>query len=206
MQTDILRVFPRRNSYTPTDAMTRYGCQTLSLPPHREIHISCVFTWDMDYCEYLQEQYQAVTDKPVLLGGPAYGSPVGEQIPGMYIREGFVFTSRGCDNHCPWCFVPDREGGLTEIPFQQGNIIQDNNFLQCSREHQQKVFDMLATQRSIEFRGGLDCRLIDSWFADRVTKLQQEHRLRHLWLACDTAAAIKPLRYRSVGHPTECWI
>lgn len=65
----ILRVFPHDNSYIPHDNMVRIGAQTLSLPPHDEIHISCTFTWDMDYCEYLRDQYQAITDKPVLLGG-----------------------------------------------------------------------------------------------------------------------------------------
>lgn len=189
----ILRVFPHKNSYVPSDALVRIGCQTLALPQHDEIHISCVFTWDMPFCEYLKKQYEAVTDKPVFLGGPAYASPSGGFIPGLYVKNGITFTSRGCNNNCKFCFVREREGKLVEIEIQPGNIIQDNNFLQCSKEHQQKVFDMLETQRRIEFRGGLQSSLVDEWFAERVTVLQREHRLKCLWFACDTESALEPL-------------
>jgi hypothetical protein len=174
--------------------MVRIGAQTMSLPPHDEIHISCAFTWDMDYCKHLQEQYQAVTDKPVLLGGPAYESPCDTHTPGLYTKTGVIFTSRGCNNNCPWCFVPKREGKLRELPILPGNIVNDNNFLQCSRAHQQAVFDMLHTQRRIEFVGGLETRLINTWFAQRLAELQAERRLKQIFLACDTTVAIKPLQ------------
>ncbi len=70
----ILRVFPSRNSYTPDDDMVIIGEPPFSIfiPEHKEVHISCTFTWDKKYCEHLQQQWQAVTNKPVLLGGPAY--------------------------------------------------------------------------------------------------------------------------------------
>ena len=45
--TCILRVFPHRTSYTPTDALAFAGEPLgLLIPPHDEVHISCVFTWD----------------------------------------------------------------------------------------------------------------------------------------------------------------
>lgn len=183
----IIRVFPRKTSYTPVDRMAFVGEPPgLFIPPHDEVNISCAFTWDMDYVEYLKFLWEGVTDKPVKVGGPAYHSPATDFVPGMYVRDGITFTSRGCNNNCPWCGVRQIEGTLKELPIYPGNIIQDNNFLQCSRQHKDKVFDMLRTQSGICFRGGLEPDLIDDHFISNVTSL----RIKELWLACDTDAAL----------------
>lgn len=64
----ILRVFPRKTSYTPEDPLTYYPDGIIQapmfslFPTFDEIHISCSFTWDKGYCIKLQEQYQAFTD------------------------------------------------------------------------------------------------------------------------------------------------
>lgn len=180
----IIRVFPHRTSYTPTDQMVYIGMPPISalLPEHDEVHVSCIFTWDKAICEELAYQWEGQTDKPVMLGGPAYDSPVCGFEPGLYVKRGVVFTTRGCNNACPWCCVPAREGKLIELPVVQGNIIQDNNFLQASRQHKNKVFDMLRTQHQICFKGGLEADLIDDHFVDNITSL----RISELWLACDT--------------------
>jgi len=179
----IIRVFPQRTSYTPTDDYVFIGAPpALFIPPHDEVHVSCIFTWDKAYCESLKYQWEAFTDKPVLIGGPAYGSGCDSFTPGMYVKRGITFTSRGCNNICPWCLVPEREGPLCELPITPGNIIQDNNFLQCSRTHKEKVFDMLKIQRGICFKGGLQVDLIDSHFINAICGL----RISELWLACDT--------------------
>ena len=179
----IIRVFPQRTSYTPTDDYVFIGEPPgLFIPPHEEVHISCLFTWDMGRCLDLAFQWKGCTDKPVICGGPAFISPCNDFIPGIYVKSGITFTSRGCNNSCPWCVVPEYEGTLRELPITPGNIIQDNNFLQCSKAHKDKVFDMLKAQRGICFKGGLQCNLIDSHFIDAVCGL----RLSELWLACDT--------------------
>jgi len=184
----ILRVFPKRTSYTPTDELAFDGPPPLPcfIPEHDEVHISCTFTWDMDAAEDLAYQWEGATNKPVKLGGPAYHSPTEDFTPGLYVRKGIIFTSRGCNNHCPWCGVHDMEGKLRELPITPGNIIQDNNFLQCSRAHKDKVFEMLRTQRGICFRGGLETDLIDDHFISNITSL----RIAELWLACDTDAQL----------------
>lgn len=180
----IIRVFPHKTSYTPDDCMAYVGMPPIGalLPAHDEIHISCVFTWDKGLCEDLAYQWQGQTDKPVLIGGPAYDSPVNGFTPGLYVKQGVVFTTRGCNNNCPWCCVPNREGNLRELPIVPGNIIQDNNFLQASRAHKDKVFDMLRTQRGICFKGGLEVDLIDEHFISNIQSLW----IKELWLACDT--------------------
>jgi hypothetical protein len=184
----IIRVFPRRTSYTPDDGYAFVGLPPAPwfIPEHKEVHVSCVFTWDKSHCEELARQWEFVTDKPVKLGGPAFGSPSEDFTPGMYIKKNIVFTTRGCNNQCPWCAVPRIEGSLKELPVHQGNIIQDNNFLQANRAHKDKVFDMLRTQRGICFKGGLSVDLIDDRFISSITSL----RISELWLACDTAAAL----------------
>lgn len=186
----IIRVFPQRTSYTPDDEMVYIGMPDMLIPEHDEIHISCTFTWDREYCRELQYQWQGVTDKPVILGGVAFGSKVQGFNPGMYVKNGINFTSRGCNNNCSFCIVPKLEGKLQELPISPGNIIQDNNFLQCSTEHKDKVFEMLKWQKRICFKGGLETRLIDDHFVNGIADL----RIKELWLACDNDSALEPLR------------
>ena len=136
------------------------------------------------------------TDKPVKVGGPAYGSPCDTFESGMYVKSGIVFTSRGCNNNCAFCCVPEREGKLKEFAtICQGNIIQDNNFLQTSKEHKDKVFQMLESQKGICFKGGLQAKLIDAHFIENIQRL----RISELWIACDTSAAI-PVSVDAVGQ------
>lgn len=187
----VIRVFCQRTSYTPTDEYAFVGSPPgLFIPEHDEVHISCTFTWDMDLAEDLAFQWEGVTNKPVKLGGPAYCSPAEDFTPGLYVRKGIIFTSRGCNNNCPFCGVGKIEGRLRELPITPGNIIQDNNFLQCSRAHKDKVFDMLRTQWGICFRGGLETDLVDDHFVDAIRSL----RVAELWLACDTDAQLPRFR------------
>lgn len=185
----IIRVFPHKTSYTPDDGFAFIGMPPLKefIPDHKAVHVSCSFTWDKTLCKELAYQWEGQTDKPVSIGGPAFNSPVDDfYIQGMYLHKSVTFTTRGCDNNCPWCCVPRIEGKLRELPIQAGNIIQDNNFLQADRAHKDKAFDMLRTQRKISFRGGLETDLIDDHFVNAITSL----RIFDLWLACDTDAQL----------------
>lgn len=138
----------------------------------------------------MQFAWEAATDKPVKIGGPVFDDPcTGEFVPGRYIREGVTFTSRGCCNNCKFCFVPKREGKLRELKeVAPGNIIQDNNFLACGREHRARVYDMLKTQKAICFQGGLEAARLTDWDIEEMRGL----RIAELWLACDSKERIKP--------------
>lgn len=191
----ILRVFPKKTSYLPTDPLVYYPYGQLTapawglFPEFDEIHISCSFTWDKAFCKELAYQFQSTQDKPVKLGGPAFGSEAKGFVQGLYLKPNIIFASRGCNNNCPWCIVPKIEGKLKEIPICQGNVIQDNNFLQTSRYHKDKVFEMLKTQKRIQFKGGLESDLIDDHFVESVRGLS----IDELWLACDTDGSLKNL-------------
>lgn len=188
----IIRVFPKRTSYTPDDDYVYIGLPDMFIPEHDEIHISCSFTWDRKYCEELAYQWEGVTNKPVKLGGPAFSSEATDFKQGMYIKKNIIFTTRGCNNNCPWCCVHSLEGNLKELPIYQGNVIQDNNFLQASKSHKDKVFEMLKTQTRICFKGGLESDLVDDDFVEELNSLyytkgsKKISRVSELWLACDT--------------------
>ncbi len=178
----VIRVFPKQNSYTPNDDYAFFGMPPLLIPDHKEVHISCAFTWDKQYCEELAYQWEGRTNKPVKIGGPAFGSASDDFLQGMYLKPNIIFTTRGCNNNCPWCCVPKLEGKIRELPICQGNFIQDNNFLQASKRHKDKVFEMLRTQKGISFKGGLEADLLDDHFISNIQSL----RIKELWLACDT--------------------
>jgi hypothetical protein len=186
----ILRVFPRRTSFTPDDDLVYVGEPQLLLPEVDEVHVSCTFTWDKSYAEHLKlawSQYYPL----VKLGGCAYDSPVDDFVPGRYIKRGVTFTSRGCNNHCDFCLVHEREGRLRIIKdFQRGNIIQDNNILQTGKAHISKVIEMLKHENAASFSGGIEADLVTDWFAEELRSI----KIKNLFLACDTDYAITSLR------------
>lgn len=184
----IIRVFPTQTSQTPLDDYTFFdGPEHFWIPEHDEVHVSCVFTWDKKRAEFLAEAWTGKA--PVKIGGPAYDDCGGEFMPGLYTRLGITHTSRGCPNNCKFCFVPKREGRIRELPIAQGNEIQDNNFLACSKEHRRKVYDMLRTQKQIRFVGGLEATRLTDWDIEEMRKL----RIKELWLACDSDGHINTI-------------
>jgi hypothetical protein len=166
------------------------------IPQHDEVHISCCLTWNKRYAEDLAYQWEGQTNKPVRLGGPTFGTPVEGFQQGMYVRKNVIFTTRGCNNNCPWCIVPKLEGKISELPVVQGNILQDNNFLQANQTHKNRVFDMLRTQKGVCFKGGLQSSLVNDRFIDAIQSLyytrgdRKISRIAELWLACDTDEAL----------------
>jgi len=174
----------------PSDSYAFIGDPPMIRPDADEVHISVTFSWDIKEAERLLQawlQYYPV----VKLGGVAFGDPCGEFTPGLYVKPGVVFTSRGCDNQCPWCEVWKREGRIRELTIvHEGNIIQDNNLLQCSQAHLDRVFAMLGWQHNIQFSGGLDSRLMTTDLADDLRSLS----IGQVFFAADTKGAIEPLR------------
>ena len=176
----ILRVFPKRTTQTPIDGVV--GFPGLWREDADEVHISTVFTWDIPTAERLRKSW-ADYYPVVKVGGPAYGDPGGEFTPGMYVKAGIVFTSRGCPNRCDFCLVPEREGCIRELEVKDGHIVQDNNLLACSRNHIERVFRMLRQQKkSAIFAGGLEPGRISLWVVDAMRGL----RIRELFLAFDS--------------------
>jgi hypothetical protein len=67
----------------------------------------------------------------------------------------------------------------------------DNNFLATPKDHRERVYSMLRNQKSVSFNGGLESRRLTDWDAEQILSMPS---LYTTFFACDTPAAIKPLR------------
>ena len=175
----IARVFLRKTQMTPTDDDSYIGQPPLWTPQYDEIHISVLFTWDLTRANELKGEW--VRYGQVKIGGAALDDPGGGFVSGLYLRKGITITSRGCPNNCPWCFVPKREGKIRELPIVAGNIVQDNNLLACSKQHIRKVFEMLRTQKMVDFAGGFEAPRI----TDDIVEALRGLSIKQIWLAYD---------------------
>ena len=173
----IARVFPRRTAATPDDDYAFVGEPPFTefLPPDStEIHISVMFTWDIQFARHLEQSWRHIA--PVKIGGPALGSPAHEFEPGMYVKRGYLFTSRGCPNSCWFCDLPQREGRLRELEIKEGWNILDSNLLACSDAHIRKVFDMLSNRKEkVLLTGGLEAERLKEWHIElfEAVKVQE---------------------------------
>lgn len=186
----IIRVFPRMTNATPDDANVRISTTPTLWDEADQVHVSVAFTWDIPWAEWAVKQWSPVA--PVTVGGPAFNTPGGDFVPGMYMKKGYVITSRGCPNRCWFCQVPRREGGLLrELPVTDGWIITDDNLLACSDGHINEVFDMLKRQpKRPQFCGGLEAKLLTPTMASRLKELKPES----IFFAYDTPDDLEPLR------------
>lgn len=188
---NIARVFPRKTAMTPEDELAFVNCNPpMFLPEVDEVHISVAWTYDIPIAEDLVYQWETV-GVPVKLGGPAYDDPCGgEFIPGMYVKKGNVFTSRGCNNKCWFCSAWRREGKLRELEVKDGWNILDNNLLQCSEKHIKDVFAMLKRQKQkAVFTGGLEAKMLEPWHCDLLADLKPSR----MYFAYDTPDDYEPL-------------
>jgi hypothetical protein len=186
----IIRVFPRRTEATPIDDLAYINePPPMLLPEADEVHISVAFTYDMPRAEWLYKQWEVV-GLPVKMGGPAFGKPSGEHIPGLYTKKGFTFTSRGCPNKCWFCSVWRREGLLRTLPIKDGWIVHDDNILACPEAHIRSVFEMLARQQHRPiFKGGIEAKLLKPWHVELLHQANTER----LYCAYDTPDDYEPL-------------
>jgi len=177
----IIRVFPRRTNATPTDDMAFIGDPSM-FAEGDEVHISVSFSWDLPEAERLEKEWRHVA--PVKIGGPAVGQRGEGFVPGLYLKQGYVITSRGCPNRCWFCSVHEREGNVRELPVNEGWNVLDDNLLACSDAHVKKVFSMLAKQKKRPlFTGGLEASRLKLWHVQEIFELKPDA----LFFAYDTA-------------------
>lgn len=197
----IARVFPRKTNATPIDEYSFSGTfkrtgewvpplPQLFMPPIDEVHISVTFTYDLQRAEWLVKQWEQVAT--VKVGGPALNAPGGEFVPGMYLKPGYVFTSRGCNNKCWFCDAWRREGPTRELQvIHKGNNVLDSNLLQCSDRHIKAVFEMLKHQQYGRpmFTGGLEAARLKDWHVEGLRDLHP----KEVFFAYDTPEKYEPL-------------
>jgi hypothetical protein len=191
----IMRVFPRRTKATPDDSLVCVGWPSIIelITPWTEAHISVTFSWDVELAERMAEVWQSWADgRTVKIGGPAMGEFGGGFTPGMYLRQGYTITSRGCPNRCWFCGVWKREGQqVRELPIRDGWNVLDDNLLACSEDHVRAVFAMLKRQeRRAEFTGGLEAARLKPWHVELLRDLKP----KQFFFAYDTPDDLEPLR------------
>lgn len=184
----ILRIFPRKTKATPTDENAIIARNPNLLDYADKIHISVAFTYDIPAAEKLYNSWKDVA--PTEIGGPALNIKGEDFTPGMYLKDGYVITSRGCNNHCWFCSVWKREGTIRELPIKDGYIILDDNFLSCSESHINSVFEMLKRQKQKPlFTGGLEATLLTNKIALQLKELKPST----MFFAYDESNDIEPL-------------
>jgi hypothetical protein len=184
----IARVFPRRTNATPIDNMAFVGLPDMFVEAD-EIHISVTFTYDLPEADRLEKEWRHIA--PVKIGGPATGQPGANFTPGMYLKMGYVITSRGCPNRCWFCSVWKREGeSVRELPITEGWNVLDDNLLACSENHIRKVLTMIKSQRhQAYFTGGLEAARLRLWHVQELKKIKP----KELFFAYDGPEDREPL-------------
>jgi len=118
------------------------------------------------------------------------GDSGGEFVSGMYVKEGYTITSRGCPNNCWFCDVHKREGGIRELPIKDGYNLLDSNILACSDDHIEKVFKMLKKQKTrSQLSGGLEAKILNNWHVSLLWDLRPEQ----MFFAYDTPDDLDPM-------------
>jgi len=187
----IIRVFPRRTKATPNDENAVVGDPGLFHTADK-ILVDCTFTWDKPEAERLAKAWNWIA--PVEIGGAAYDDPGNQFEPGMFLKQGYVITSRGCNNNCWFCFAWKRSGKLRELEIKNGWIVQDDNLLACSEKHVLAVFEMLKQQTNpISFTGGLEAKLLTDWHVNLFLSVH----LKNFYFAYDTTEDYEPLESAS---------
>jgi hypothetical protein len=187
----IIRVFPRRTNATPDDDLVRVGVGPGLFDEADEVHVSVTFTWDLPLAEKLAREWEIIA--PVKIGGPATGERGEEFTPGMYVKKGYVLTSRGCPNNCWFCSVPKREGDIRELVITEGCNVLDDNLLACSDSHIRRVFAMLRDAKrngAIEFTGGMEAKRLQLWQTEILYWLKP----KQIFFAYDTPDDLEPLQ------------
>jgi hypothetical protein len=214
MMERIARVFPRKTNMTPTDSMAFVGLPTIEhlAMDIEQVNISVTFSWDIPMADELYEAWQML-GVPVEVGGPAFDDRMGDFTPGMYVKQGIVFTSRGCSKDCWFCSVPRcAHGMIRELPVQDGYNIADDNILGTSESHFRKVIEMLGRQKERAiFSGGLEPALLQPWHAELLKSINP----KTMYTAYDTKDDYEPLRqmasimwdagFNPNGHQVKCY-
>ncbi|MCX6031554.1 MAG: hypothetical protein NT169_19920 [Chloroflexi bacterium] len=191
----IVRVFPRRTKATPDDSLAKIGFPNLLdlALELDEVHVSVAFTWDLPLAEKIAAAWASYY--PVRIGGPAAitdAKSAGAFVPGMYLKRGYVITSRGCPNRCWFCGVWRREGQVVrELPITDGWNVLDDNLLACSEAHVRAVFAMLKRQTErVQFTGGLEAARLQPWHVALLADLHP----KQVFFAYDTKDDLEPLQ------------
>lgn len=110
--------------------------------------------------------------------------------PNIDGKTAYGFLTRGCPNHCKWCVVPQKEGGIRPymdvdeiaIEGRTNLVLFDNNILACDYGIEQ-VEKIISRGYRVDFNQALDARLVTPETAKLLAKVKWIKRIR---FGCDT--------------------
>jgi len=108
------------------------------------------------------------------------------------------YLTRGCPNHCRWCIVPEKEGGIRPYrtwqhvvrPDTNKLVLMDNNIL-ASDFGLAQLESLAGAGYKIDLNQGMDARLVDGSVADLLARLKW---IRFIRFSCDQKGQIEPVR------------
>jgi len=162
-------------------------------------YASCVFTWNAKRRNGLYPE--------AIVGGS--GVDLKAELPlevehimpdySLYPNANYSlgFTSRGCIRRCPWCCVPEKEGGIRPVAriYEFWNrqhrkiLLLDNNLL-ASPNWRQTMEDLIVEGLEVDFYQGLDIRLVSEETVDYLKRV----KAKKLRFAFDDIAYQKAFR------------
>ena len=116
----------------------------------------------------------------------------------------YGFLTRGCQNQCPWCVVPRKEGKIhpymdvqqIAIEGRTNIVLMDNNILAAGDYAKMQMRKIIEHGYRIGFNQAMDARLMTEEFAELIAGIKWIHgRVR---FGCDTPAQIKHCE-RAIG-------
>ena len=149
-----------------------------------KIYVSCIFTWNKNKAKFYEQYPQAI------IGGSGYNLKLKlpPEIEAVKPRINIGFTTRGCIRKCPFCIVPEKEGGLvienhiSELWDGQSDTIEllDNNWLANRKwffENSQWLIDHKLKLKE----NGMDIRLVDGDIAQQLSKIRWAKQPHFAW-------------------------
>lgn len=108
------------------------------------------------------------------------------------------YITRGCPNHCRWCIVPTKEGGIKPYrhwrqlarPDSQKLVLMDNNILACDFGIAE-LESLIGSGYAIDLNQGMDARLVDERIAQILAELKW---IRFIRFSCDQQSQIEPIK------------
>jgi len=170
------------------------------------VYASVIFTKNKRRTEGLRFLYP---DAEIIIGGSGHSldnhlpdeiekmRPDYDLYPGIDYSLGY--TTRGCDRHCYFCIVPQKEGKYYRVQhpmkFYNPNfkkiVFLDNNIL-LDKAWFFEVMDWCKGNRlSVDFNQGLDIRLLDEDVAKRLAKVNVHAGYRFAYDNSSMAGLVK---------------
>ena len=164
------------------------------------LYMAKVFSFTSDYPYYIANV------REVVRGGTGYDvhsvlpdyvdclQPDYSLYPRIADNMAYGFLTRGCPNHCRWCIVPQKEGGIR--PYMDVDdiaacgrnhlILMDNNVLACDYGLAQ-IYKIVRRKYHVDFNQAIDARLVTP---DTARLLAKVRWIKYIRFGCDTPAQI----------------